>query len=223
MTRTRRARASGLLLLSLISIHLSHSQTVTYSFEPPQLTFGQTTPFLNLVPDMGPASFLASFTVPTGGSFSVNSIIIHPAFSGQDLLDPSPPGGAGDTLRIIVNTPITDVQVDFELMTFSGHLQLQSSAGITNADAVASTQYGSLVFHAATGFTQFDLLGFTSENTSTLLAIDNLSMTIIPEPSTFSLLVASISMFLLNFSRRFQKSPRIGARKTIFQAAEPLG
>ncbi len=198
MIFTRIRLAFG-LLLSLIFVHSSQAATVTYGFEAPQLTFGQTTPLLNVMPDIGPASFLANFTVPTGGSIGVNNLQINPLFSGQNLMDP---GSPADTLRVTVNTPITDVHLDFALMAFSGHLRLQSSAGTVDANAVG--QSGSLTFHGATSFTQFDLLGLTSSNTGTLLAIDNLTMTLVPEPSSVFLLVATASMVLLRRCRRIR-------------------
>jgi len=177
--------ASSLLLCSLSALH---GQTVMYGFEAPQLTLGQTTPLLNLVPDIGPGTLLASFTVPGGGSISVSGTLINPAFSGQLLLDPGPP--PGDTLRVTLNTAIRDVQLDFALMAPNGYLQLQSSAGTINASAVG--QSGSLVFHGASSFTQFDLLGFTSSNARTLLAIDNLYITV-PDPSVGGLALAGFA------------------------------
>jgi len=183
-TQMKALFASSFLLCSLSALH---GQTVMYGFEAPQLTLGQTTPLLNLVPDIGPGTFLASFTVPGGGSISVSGALINPAFSGQLLLDPGPP--PGDTLRVTVNTPIRDVQLDFALMA-PGYLQLQSSAGTINASSVG--QSGSLVFHGASSFTQFDLLGFTSSNARTLLAIDNLYMTV-PEPSVGGLALAGFA------------------------------
>jgi hypothetical protein len=194
MKAKRYILSSALVLVVAFSSSFANAQTATYRFEPPQLVFGQSTPLLNLVPDAGPSSFLASFTVPTGGSLSVNNIAINPSFTGQILIDTSPPG---DTLRVTFNTPITDVQLDFALMAFSSHIQLQSAGGTLSVNELPSTQYGSLTFHSAVPITQFDLSAFTSSNTSTLLAIDNLVVTLVPEPSTFSLLIAGISLVAL--------------------------
>jgi PEP-CTERM motif len=189
----------SLVLLVAFSSRFSNAETVTYSFEPPQLVFGQSTPLFNIVPDVGPSSFLASFTAPTGGSCSINNFRANPSFTGQNLLDPAYPGA---TLRVTLNTPITDVQLDFELAVSSGHLQFQCFSGTTNFNAIPSTQYGSLVFHSPVPFTQFDLSGFNSSNTGTFFAIDNLVMTFVPEPSTFSLFIAGISVLALRSVQR---------------------
>jgi hypothetical protein len=188
-----------LVLSSVGFLSGSRAQTVTYSFEPPQLTVSQSTPFLNLVPDVA-SGFRASFTAPTGGSFSVTTFSVSPSFSGQSLLDGS---GPADTLRVTLNTPITDLEVDFALMAGSGHLELQSSAGSITAYAVPSTQYGTLVFHSATSFTQFDLLGFSAANIPSYLAIDNLTMTAVPEPDVVALLaLAALTIAARRVPRR---------------------
>jgi len=187
------------VLSSVGFLSWSRAQTVTYSFEPPQLTVFQTTPFLDLVPDVA-SGFRASFTVPTGGSFTVTTFSVSPSFSGQSLLDGT---GPADTLRVTLNTPITDVEVDFELMAGSGHLELQSSAGGITAYAVPSTQYGTLIFHSATSFTQFDLLGFSAANIPSYLAIDNLTMTAVPEPDVVALLaLAALTIAARRVPRR---------------------
>lgn len=201
----RNTLSSTLVSLLALSSTLTHAQTVTYRFEPPQLVFGQSTPLLNLVPDVGPSSFLANFTVPTGGALSINNIPINPSFTGQILIDGSAPG---DTLRVTLNTPITDVQLDFALMASSSHLVFQCSSGTTSINELPSTQYNSLSFHSAVPFTQFDLSGFTSSNASTPLAIDNLVMTLVPEPSTISLLVAGLSVTLLKTIQRNRNRPK---------------
>jgi hypothetical protein len=188
-----------LVLISVGFLSGSRAQTVTYSFEPPQLTVSQSTPFLNLVPDVA-SGFRASFTAPTGGSFSVTTFSVSPSFSGQSLLDGS---GPADTLRVTLNTPITDLEVDFALMAGSGHLELQSSTGSITAYAVPSTQYGTLVFHSATSFTQFDLLGFSAANIPSYLAIDNLTMTAVPEPDVVALLaLAALTIAARRVPRR---------------------
>src|SRR5215475_5641950 len=111
MKGKRHLRASTMMILAAFFCTLCNAQTVTYRFEAPQLVLGQSTPLFNIVPDVGPSSFLASFTAPTGGSFRIDNFRANPSFAGQNLLDPAYPGA---TLRVTLNTPITDVQLDFE-------------------------------------------------------------------------------------------------------------
>jgi hypothetical protein len=190
MKRNSLARFISLFLLGLALG--AEAATVTYTFESPAFTAGETTPLLNRAPQIGSSAFRANFTsLPSVTRLGVSAGPICPLFSGQCLIDPFPPPGA-DTLRITLNTPITGVQVDFALFD-PHHLQLTSSVGSTSAPVLPSTQWGTLSFTSGTPFTYFDLQGFDPSNQPTQIAIDNLTMTLVPEPSAFAL----FSAFLL--------------------------
>jgi PEP-CTERM motif len=182
------------LIATLLVCHpSSQAQTVIYTFESPQFGLYQASPFLNEPPNIGSSTFLASFTSSPGSSaFTISSWGPNPSFSGQILMDTSPPGSA-DVLTVTVNSPINAVQLDFALFT-PGYLELQSSAGTITASTGAESQGGSLFFQSATGFTQFQLLGFGNVNQAVQLAIDNLTMTLVPEPGTLSLVLAGMGL-----------------------------
>ena len=186
-----RSRKMLLPLLLLLLAASAPATTVMFTFD----SFAplQTTPLLNCSPNVGPSSFQASFTSsPNATAFSIVSVLVNPSFSGQNLMDVSPPN-TFDTLTVTLNSPIERVQLDFALFV-PGYLQLDSSAGTTYAST--TTQAGSLSFQSDTGFTEFSLRGFDSNNQGILLAIDNLSLTptTVPEPTTAWLLLAGLAV-----------------------------
>jgi hypothetical protein len=174
----------------------TEAATVTYTFEPPAFAAGQTTPFLNYAPQIGSSSFRANFTSsPSANGLVIGTIAASPLFSGQCLFDPLPPVGV-NTLTITLNTPVTGVQVDFALF-LPGTLELTSLVGNASAPVVPSTQYGTLTFTSVAPFTQFTLLGFDNSATPTKLAIDNLVMTLVPEPSAMTFLFIAAGALLI--------------------------
>jgi hypothetical protein len=179
-----------LFVVFLAAVAQTEAATVTYNFEPPAFAAGQSTPFLNYAPQIGSSAFRADFTSsPSANALLIGGSGLSPSFSGQCLFDPFPPSGA-NTLTITLNTPITGVQLDFALF-LPGQLQLTSLAGNFSAPTLPSTQYGSLTFNSGVPFTQFTLQGFDTSQTPTKLAIDNLVMTLVPEPSTAAILLAA--------------------------------
>ena len=185
----RNSLTTLLIVVALGVIARSEGATVTYNFEPPAFAAGQATPFLNYAPQIGSSAFRADFTSsPSANGLLIGGSGLSPSFSGQCLFDPFPPSGA-NALTITLNTPVTGVQLDFALF-LPGHLQLTSSAGNFSAPTLPSTQYGSLTFNSGVPFTQFTLQGFDTSQTATKLAIDNLVMTLVPEPSLTAFLLA---------------------------------
>lgn len=165
---------------------------VIYTFESPLFTFGQSTPLLNRTPNVGPATFNASFSSgPSASGFAVSTGAFGPGFSGQILIDPFPPSGA-DVLTVTVNTPISGVWLDFALF-FPGRLELSSSAGLLSASTGPSSQGGVLAFDGGTGFTQFQLRGISTSEEPVQIAIDNLTLTLVPEPSSGALFTAALA------------------------------
>lgn len=189
------------------SIVAAGAQTATYTFESAQFVPSTLSPYLNKTPDTGPAGFLASFTSsPTATGFFVGSEAAPTSFfSGKYLM--SPLGGPVNTLTVTLNSPVSAVQLDFPLMA-PGRLELQSSAGNGVGYNGLSNQGGSLLFQSPTSFTQFNLLGFGDGTTRLPLAIDNLVLTIVPEPS-----LAVLGLVALAFLGR--KSWRRGRGVTV--------
>jgi hypothetical protein len=195
-------RSSTITLMALTLFGMSaqtEAATVTYNFEPPAFTAGQTTPFFNVAPQIGSSAFRADFSSsPSANALLIGTSPLSPSFIGQFLFDPFPPAGA-NTLTIALNMPVTGVQLDFTLF-LPGHLLLTSSAGNFSAPTLPSTQYGSLSFNSLSPFTQFTLQGLDNSAIPTKLAIDNLVLTLVPEPSALTLLIAA--GFLLRAHRR---------------------
>lgn len=171
--------------------------SVTYTFESPVFSLGQTTPLLNKSPNIGDLSFLASFTSgPTGNGLSIGNNPNLPG--GMSLSD----GGlsSADVLTITLSSPVDSVQLDFALFQ-PGRLDFTSASGNTSAFNGPSSQAGVLNFSSPTPLTQFTLAGFSAANVPVLLAIDNLVMTV-PEPSALALLSIGAFVALSGASRR---------------------
>jgi hypothetical protein len=181
----------------LTPVGTSRAATVIYGFEPPELNLGEGTPLLGVAPNSGPSSFRADFSCSTGGSFGIGTAPISPSFTGQNLMDFASPA---DTLTVSVNMPITSVQLDFALFE-PGSLVFSSAAGMTTAFTLVNSQGGNLLFNSATGFTSFSLQGFNGNDQATLLAIDNLTMTTVPEPRIACLLLAGLGVAWICRSR----------------------
>jgi hypothetical protein len=194
-------------LFVLLSALGAKAATVTYTFESPEFAEYETTPLLNRAPQIGSPGFHADFTTfPSVNGLTITTLGPSPFFSGQCLLDGYPPPGA-DTLRITLNTPVSSVQVDFALFA-PDHLQFTSSAGSISAPVLPSTQWGTLTFTSAIPFTQFDLQGFDPSNQPTQLAIDNLIMTVVPEPSAIALFSLSLLALQTIVGRRGPRGER---------------
>jgi hypothetical protein len=172
----------------------ANSQTATYTFESVEFIPNSSSPFLNKAPDSGPGSFLASFTSsPNPAAFFVGDLQFTSPFSGGFLMDGTGPAG-GNTLRISLNMPVNEVRFDFALFT-PGRLDFVSPVGSISAHTPTSSQLGSLSFQSALGFSEFDLLGFGSFNDSQVsIAIDNLVLTVVPEPATVTLLIVGLGL-----------------------------
>ena len=80
--------------------------SVVYTFD--SLLARQATPLLSLAPDVGPGSFLASFTSsPSPNAFQITSTSVSPSFSGLSLIDVSYPPTSASTLTITLNKAIS--------------------------------------------------------------------------------------------------------------------
>ncbi len=196
------------LLCGLLAAPFATAGPITYTFEAPNFTVGQTTPLLNEPPNVGPASFRTSFTDPvTPNAFFISSAFatLNPPLSGQVVQDAVP---TTDPLTLTFNTPVTAISVDFLMdqanVSPAGFLELITPAGTAtqaSANTAGNFQGGTLTFTSAVPFSTATLEAFapgggvpgggTGPQAPTQFAIDNLSLTpaaAVPEPSTLALL-----------------------------------
>ena len=173
--------------------------SVTYNFEQfPEFT---SAPILNASPDIGPASFQASFTsAPNANSFSVFSFQANQLFSGNALANPV--GSTDQTLTITLNTPVTSVGLSFAIIR-PGTFFFNSLSDSSSVAATPQTGFpgGIFTFSSATPFNLFTLTADGPE-----FAIDNLVMNTangpsVPELSSTFLLLTLAALPVLGLSR----------------------
>lgn len=164
------------------------AETIVYTFEPPRFTPLQFTPLLNVAPNSGPSTVLASFTsAPNPFAFQVAPFLANGLFSGNSLVEPL--GVTGNTLSIALNQPAIAVALVFAT-NGPGSLQLTSPVGGTTVTSTpqsggAGFPGGTLSFSSATPFSTFSLAALPpAGGRLPEFAIDNLTLTPIPEPST---------------------------------------
>ncbi len=166
---------------------------VLYTFEAPRFTVGQAIPMVNVAPNSGDPSFLASFTSPTlGPVFRISPFQPNGLFSGNSLFEPT--GFAGNTLTITLNQPITSLSLVFAT-NGAGSISLSSAAGgvtVTSTPQLGGSQFagGTLNFTGSTAFSSFSLTEVApTGGLVTEFAIDNLAMNsaTVPEPSSLAL------------------------------------
>ncbi len=182
------------LLLFVTSAALTVSaDSVTYTFEAPQFTFGTRTPLLDQRPNIGSQSFTASFL--GSRDFSIGGFPFNDLFSGQNLWSDDPTA----SIRIELNTFIDTISFDWAVSRPST-LYLQAPPGFLYQDSVVvggDFQGGTVNFQVLnlSGqpalFNQFQL----SVSNFQMFAIDNLRFSSpfippqpIPEPATMILL-----------------------------------
>ncbi|MCM3903040.1 MAG: PEP-CTERM sorting domain-containing protein [Pyrinomonadaceae bacterium] len=185
----RLTRVLCLLTFCALTAFTVHAETFTYTFEAPQFTAGQVTPLLNRSPNIGSASFQASFVSDVAGLHQILNFEPNPLFSGQSLLSPTIP----NVLTISFNMPVNQVQFVWAqespgAMAFAGAAgdQAQDSANLGGL-----FEGGTFVFSSATSFTSFRIAAFSADLNFTNFAIDNLTLTTpseVPEPTTLLLL-----------------------------------
>jgi hypothetical protein len=173
---------------------------VTYNFE--QFAELTSTPILNASPDIGPASFQASFTsAPNANSFSVLNFQPNQLFSGNSLANFA--GSTDQILTVTLNMPVTSVSLSFAIIE-PGTLFFNSLSGSSSVATTPQTGFpgGIFTFSSATPFNLFMLSAEGPE-----FAIDNLVMntangTSVPELSSTFLLLALAALPVLGLSRR---------------------
>lgn len=180
------------VLVGCCAAGAANAAPIVYTFESPVFTSGQTTPLLNLSPNVGPATFLTSFTdAATPNAYTISTIHENALMVGQSLFEPT----AISALTLTFNTPVTFLSVDFAINTTfgaPGFLRLVTSSGSIN-DAAGNVggffPGGTLTFSSLTPFSSATLQGFVNSDINTQIEIDNLQLTpvSVPEPASLAL------------------------------------
>ncbi|HTS77939.1 MAG TPA: PEP-CTERM sorting domain-containing protein [Bryobacteraceae bacterium] len=167
---------------------LSYAGSVTYTFESPNFTSGQTTTLLNEAPNSGNiAGFLTTFSaVGNGTDYEIASFDANSLITGQDLYAPTSTNG----LIMTFNVPIYAITFDWAIdggigSTLTGTIPLVSP--IDEAAVAEGTFPGGIFFYdSPTPFSSITLTGVNQSDSATQIAIDNLTLydSPVPEPST---------------------------------------
>ncbi len=175
---------------------------VVYTFELPQFSFMQLTPFIDIPPNIGSAAFRASFTAsPNPNGLGVNLGSPIPGIVGQSLFDPAL---SVDTLTVTLNTPVNQLSVNFVLQQ-PGFLHLSTPAGSVDQPAtIFNGPYsgGLLAFASPTPFSTFSIVGMTTGGVPALYGIDNLALTPVPEPRSWLLVLGAALPAAAGWRRR---------------------
>lgn len=182
--------ASIAMILSLAS-QAAHATPVMYTFESPNFTVGQTTPILNVAPNVNPGTFLASFTDAANG-FQITTVLQASNMTGQALTSPPP----REALSITFNTPIEALSVNFAIAVLNGNpaglFRLVSPSGTVDqfsSNVGGQFQGGTLTFSSGTPFSTLTLQAFLPTGAPTDFQIDNLQLDTQPVPEPASMLL----------------------------------
>ena len=181
--------------------------SVTYSFESPNFTAGQTTPLLNEAPNSGNiGGFFTNFTAVGGGSdYGIFAFAPNSLFNGQSLVASTSTNG----LVLTFNDPVTAISFDFAVDdSTSGNLSMFipsiGSFSFLGTQQSGGGFVGNLIsFSSLTPFFSVTLTGTNSGGNPTQLALDNLTLTTpVPEPSAF---IAISGIALAVMARRYAR------------------
>jgi len=196
-------RAVLLLTFCAVTTLTVNADTFTYTFEAPQFTAGEVTPLVNRAPNVGSASFQASFVSAVAGSYTITGFVPHPLFSGQSLVSPTIP----NVLTISFNMPVNQVQFAWA-QEFPGFIQFASAAGNqsqNSANVGGFFEGGTFSFSSATSFTSFTLAAFTAFVTFYTFA-GQPTLRKLPEAVPHVFLVLVVLTATMFFLRRWRRS-----------------
>jgi PEP-CTERM motif len=187
----------------------SGAATFTYTFETPNFTSGQTTPLLNVAPNIGGGTFLTSFTDASDpDGYEIAPFQPNPLVTGLSLVAPT----TTTPLSLTFNTVVTQLSVNFGMNGPQGpfgFLRLITPSGsVDQAGSNVGGVFpgGTLTFSSASPFTTATLQAFLSGGAlATQLDIDNLILTTptaVPEPATLTLVGLGVSALAVRRKRR---------------------
>jgi hypothetical protein len=160
----------------------TYAATVTYTFESPAFSWGETTPsFTNRTPNIGSSSFEARFDV-IGALAGLKSETTQICRNGMSLVQ-SQGNFVLVSLIVSLNTPVDSVTFDFALSE-PGSLFFHSPGGNSTVSTGPSSLVGVFNFSSPTPFNGF-IMSTSLTGQGPHFSIDNLVMNV-PEPSTLA-------------------------------------
>lgn len=185
------------LVSVLIGVPAIQANTITFNFNSDPT--GETTPFTDSIGILS-ATFTSS---GDPGGFEVFPSFFY-SLTGQVLLDPASSGPNNATLTILFNYAATAVSLDFATYSSTAvPFDLSAYNGTTlvgSTNATGSIPAGG--YYNPEGVISFSGADFNevvlSVPAAAAFAIDNLAVTTsVPEPGTFSLLLAAAAVLVL--------------------------
>jgi hypothetical protein len=194
-------------LVACMAIGSAQAQTAVFGFESLGLvSVGMTTPLSNVAADNG-SSLTASFS-DANNNFVVGDNLDITAPPGQwsnlsnvILTQPVGTQSGFQTLNIDFSTPLTAVALDFGLFD-PGDMTLTTNTGGSNTvsgvvDVGSGFPEGTISFSSSVPFSRISL-----SSTSEFFAIDDITVTAIPEPGVLVFALAALAPLALRLRRR---------------------